>query len=320
MRKFFLSLEQGTTSSRAVLFGRDGQVAGFAQQEIRQIFPQAGWVEHDPDEIWQTQLDVARQLLRENHVSASDIAAIGIANQRESAILWNKKSGDPVHHAIVWQDRRTVDICEQLKAKGKASLEQKKPGLKIDPYFSATKVQWMLDHIPGLRDQAQRGELAFGTVESWLIFKLCGEHVTDVSNASRTMLFNIESLQWDEELLDMFDIPASILPRIVPNSAVIAHTSAELFGGPIPIAGVAGDQQAATFGQTCFEPGMAKNTYGTGCFMLPIAATTETVMPATCAGCIRRNTASHAIAPQAIRSNIELTSAARIDGLRKPYV
>src|SRR3569832_1217704 len=268
MSKFILALDQGTTSSRALLFGRDGHIAGMCQQEFRQNFPQAGWVEHDPIDIWQTQLGVAQQLLKEQQIRASDIAAIGIANQRETAILWDRQSGTPVHNAIVWQDRRTVDICERLNAEGKAPIVHKKTGLLIDPYFSGTKIKWMLDHVPGLRVRVLRGELAFGTEDSWLIYKLCGEHVTDISNASRTLLFNIESMQWDEELLDMLDIPPSILPKTVPNSCVVRQTKPDLFGESIPISGVAGDQQAATFGQTCFEAGMAMNTYGTGCFML----------------------------------------------------
>jgi glycerol kinase len=268
MRKFILAIDQGTTSSRAILFDHAGQIHGSAQQELLQIFPEPGWVEHDANTIWRSQLAVAQQVLKDHHVTASDIAAIGIANQRETTVIWDRKSGEPVANAIVWQDRRTAALCDQLRADGKASLFQQKTGLVLDAYFSGTKVKWLLDHTPGARKKAERGELAFGTIDSWLIFKLSGLHVTDTSNASRTLLFNIHTRQWDEELLAVLDIPRALLPTVVSSSGIAAHTRAALFGSPIPIAGIAGDQQAATFGQACHQPGMAKNTYGTGCFML----------------------------------------------------
>lgn len=268
MTKYILALDQGTTSSRAILFDHGGQIRGAAQQEFRQIFPQPGWVEHDANDIWHSQLAVAQQVLKEQQVSAADIAAIGITNQRETTLLWDRATGEPIAHAIVWQDRRTAGLCDALREQGKAALFQQKTGLVIDAYFAGTKLKWLLDHLPGARDKAQRGELAFGTIDSWLLFKLCGRHVTDTSNASRTLLFNIHTQKWDDELLQLLDIPAALLPQVVPNSGVVGHTDASLFGVPIAIAGVAGDQQAATFGQACHSPGMAKNTYGTGCFML----------------------------------------------------
>jgi glycerol kinase len=268
MARFILALDQGTTSSRAILFDRHGAVAGIEQQEFTQHFPQSGYVEHDAMEIWQSQLTVARKLLKKQSVNASDIAAIGITNQRETTVVWDKKTGEPVYHALVWQDRRTAPLCDALREQGKAPLFQEKTGLILDAYFSATKLAWLLDNVPNLRTRAERGELAFGTIDSWLVYRLCGEHVTDVSNASRTMLFNIHTLRWDDALLTLLDIPASMLPRVVASSQVIATTQTDLFGAPIPIAGLIGDQQAAAFGQTCFTPGMAKNTYGTGCFLL----------------------------------------------------
>lgn len=268
MGSFILALDQGTTSSRAILFDRTGRIHGSAQQEFPQLFPQPGWVEHDAEAIWQSQYDVARQVLRQYHLKASDIAAIGIANQRETTVIWDRCTGQPIAPAIVWQDRRTAPICEQLRADGHEALFRRKTGLLLDPYFSGTKVKWLLENIPDARNKALRGDLAFGTVDSWLMFKLCGRHVTDVSNASRTLLFDIHTMGWDDELLALLDIPRSMLPEIVTSSGVIADTSAALFGGSIPVAGIAGDQQAATFGQACYAPGMAKNTYGTGCFML----------------------------------------------------
>lgn len=268
MRSLILALDQGTTSSRAILFDRAGRIRGSAQQEFPQLFPQPGWVEHDAEAIWQSQLDVARQVMREQQVTAADIAAIGIANQRETTVIWERKTGQPIAPAIVWQDRRTASICEQLRNDGYETVFRSKTGLLLDPYFSGTKVKWLLDNIPDARDKAARGELAFGTIDSWLTFKLCGRHLTDVSNASRTLLFDIHTLGWDDELLALLDIPRSLLPEIVPSSGVIANTFPALFDGSIPIAGIAGDQQAATFGQACYIPGMAKNTYGTGCFML----------------------------------------------------
>jgi glycerol kinase len=268
MSKYILALDQGTSSSRAILFDHAGHIKGIAQQEFRQIFPQPGWVEHDANEIWHSQLAVAQRALKESRVSAADIAGIGITNQRETTLLWDRHTGEPVANAIVWQDRRTADVCDTLRAQGKAALFQEKTGLVIDSYFSGTKLKWLLDHVPEARARAERGELAFGTIDSWLIFKLCGLHVTDTSNASRTLLFNIHTLKWDEELLSILDIPPTLLPQVVTSSSVVGRTEPGLFGAPIPIAGIAGDQQAATFGQACHQPGMAKNTYGTGCFML----------------------------------------------------
>lgn len=266
--QFILAIDQGTTSSRAILFDRQGHIHGTAQQEFRQIFPHAGWVEHDANEIWSSQLAVAQQVLRDHHLTAKDIAAIGITNQRETTVLWDKKTGEPVANAIVWQDRRTATLCDALRADGKGPLVQEKTGLIIDGYFSGTKLSWLLDNVTGARERAERGELAFGTVDAWLIYKLSGEYVTDTSNASRTMLFNIYTLNWDDELLSLLNIPRAILPKVVPSSGIAAHTRSEFFGAPIPIAGIAGDQQAATYGQACYHSGMVKSTYGTGCFIL----------------------------------------------------
>ncbi len=268
--KYVLALDQGTTSSRAIVFDRTGQPVASAQQEFRQIFPQPGWVEHDAQDIWTSQRAVARQALQSLGGVGSGELAIAITNQRETTVLWDRATGEPVAHAIVWQDRRTAGRCDELRRQGKAGLIQKKTGLVIDAYFSGTKLQWLLDNVPGARQRAQRGELAFGTVDSWLIWNLTGGrvHATDPSNASRTLLFNVHTLQWDDELLRLFDIPRSVLPQVVPSSGVLGTTEPALFGAAYPIAGVAGDQQAATFGQGCFAPGMAKNTYGTGCFML----------------------------------------------------
>jgi glycerol kinase len=268
MNRFVLAFDQGTTSSRAILFDHAGRIHGSAQQELLQIFPQPGWVEHDANEIWSSQLAVAQQVLKEAGLIASDIAAIGITNQRETTVLWDRRTGEPLANAIVWQDRRTAEMCDALRQEGKAALFQKKTGLVIDSYFSGTKLKWLLDSIPDARARAERGELAFGTIDAWLIFKLCGLHATDTSNASRTLLFNIHTLRWDEELLSILDIPPALLPQVLSASGVVGQTDAGLFGAPIPIAGIAGDQQAATFGQACHRPGMAKNTYGTGCFML----------------------------------------------------
>jgi glycerol kinase len=268
--KYILALDQGTTSSRAILFDRAGQVVAVAQREFRQIFPKPGWVEHDAREIWDTQYAVAAEVLKRNGIAAADVEAIGIANQRETTVLWDRKTSQPVANAIVWQDRRTAGHCDDLRAAGLAGKIQKKTGLVLDAYFSGTKLQWLLDNVPGARARADRGELAFGTVDAWLLWKLTGGrvHATDASNASRTLLFNIHTLKWDSELLKLFNIPESVLPEVVPSSGVMGDTVDALFGAPIEIAGVAGDQQAATFGQACFAPGMAKNTYGTGCFML----------------------------------------------------
>ncbi|WP_348699271.1 glycerol kinase GlpK [Duganella fentianensis] len=268
MKHYILALDQGTTSSRAILFDRAGQICASAAQEFPQHFPQSGWVEHDPNEIWNSQLTVARKVLHEHGVSGAQIAAIGIANQRETTLVWDRKSGEPIAPAIVWQDRRTADLCQQLRAAGKAKLIADASGLELDAYFSATKLKWLLDHVPGARERARKGALAFGTIDSWLTYKLTGQHVTDVSNASRTMLFNIHLMRWDSDLLHLFDIPEQMLPQVVSSSEEVGKTHAALFGAEIPVAGIAGDQQAATFGQACMTPGMVKNTYGTGCFML----------------------------------------------------
>jgi glycerol kinase len=265
---YILALDQGTTSSRAILFDRQGQVAAAAQQEYPQHFPQPGWVEHDPLDIWNSQLACAREVLAQSGVDAGQVAAIGIANQRETTVVWDRATGEPIARAIVWQDRRTAEHCERLRADGKAALIQQATGLELDAYFSATKLAWLLDNVAGARQRARRGELAFGTVDSWLVFKLTGRHVTDVSNASRTMLFNINDMGWDESLLALFDIPSEVLPQVVSSSEVVGHSGSEWFGKPIPVAGIAGDQQAATFGQACHQQGMVQNTYGTGCFML----------------------------------------------------
>ena len=269
MKKYILSLDQGTTSSRAIIFDHDGLPLASAQKEFRQYFPKPGWVEHDPLEIWSTQSEVALQSIKKAGLKAENIAAIGITNQRETTVVWNRKTGKPVHKAIVWQDRRTAGFCDELKKKGLSKKIQKKTGLIIDAYFSATKVKWILDNVKGTRAMAEKGELAFGTIDSWLVWNLTkGKlHITDVSNASRTMLFNINTLKWDEELLEIFNIPASVLPEVRASSEVYGKT-AGTFSSSIPVAGIAGDQQAALFGQMCIVPGMVKNTYGTGCFMM----------------------------------------------------
>jgi glycerol kinase len=265
-----LALDQGTTSSRAVVFDHDANVLSVAQREFTQFFPQPGWVEHDANEIWRTQLEVAADALERAAILGANIAAIGITNQRETTLIWDRATGEPLAPAIVWQDRRTAEFCNQLKAAGHEDRIRDKTGLVIDAYFSATKLKWLLDEVPGARSRARRGELAFGTIDSWLIWKLTGGkvHATDVSNASRTMLCNIHTLQWDDELLQRMDIPAAVLPRIVSSSEVIGETACAGLPAGIAIAGVAGDQQAALFGQACHRPGMVKNTYGTGCFML----------------------------------------------------
>ncbi|WP_426112645.1 glycerol kinase GlpK [Massilia sp. PWRC2] len=268
MSKYILALDQGTTSSRAILFDRHGRPHACAQQELRQIYPQPGWVEHDANDIWTAQLAVARQLLREHAIDPAEIAAIGIANQRETTVLWDRASGEPLANAIVWQDRRNSGLCERLLEQGHGAQIQHSTGLVVDAYFSATKLVWLLDNIAGARARAERGELAFGTIDCWLTYKFSGAHVTDTSNAARTMLFDITALRWDPALLELFNIPPSLLPTVVPSSAIAAHSHAELLGRRLPIAGIAGDQQAATFGQACLRPGMAKNTYGTGCFIL----------------------------------------------------
>ena len=270
MPEYIMALDAGTTSNRCILFNKKGEMCSVAQREFTQYFPQPGWVEHDADEIWASQLGVAVEAMNKINVSAADIAAIGITNQRETAIVWDKETGEPVYHAIVWQCRRTSEYCDSLKAKGLTEKFRQKTGLVIDAYFSGTKVKWILDNVPGARERAEQGRLLFGTVETWLIWRLTKGrvHVTDYSNASRTMLFNINTLEWDDEILAELDIPKCMLPKVVPSSCIYGETDPSFFGGPIPIAGAAGDQQAALFGQTCFSPGEAKNTYGTGCFLL----------------------------------------------------
>ncbi len=280
-----LALDQGTTSSRAILFNHDGSVAGVAQREFPQIFPQPGWVEHDPQEIWTSQIAVATEVLARARVQPGDIRAIGITNQRETTMLWDRDTGRPIANAIVWQDRRTADLCDRLKAGGHERLVAERTGLVIDAYFSGSKVAWLLDHVPGARAKAEAGRLAFGTVDSWLVWQMTGgtTHITDVSNASRTMLFNIHTLEWDDELLRMLNVPRSVLPAVKASSEVYGQVLASLGLGSVPIAGIAGDQQAALFGQMCVAPGLSKNTYGTGCFLLqntgtkPVASTNRLV-------------------------------------------
>ncbi|RDV22224.1 glycerol kinase, partial [Parageobacillus toebii] len=271
MERYILSLDQGTTSSRAILFNKNGEIVHIAQREFKQYFPKPGWVEHNANEIWGSILAVIATVLSEASVQPEQVAAIGITNQRETTVVWDKHTGLPIYNAIVWQSRQTADICEQLKQQGYDDLFRKKTGLLIDPYFSGTKVKWILDNVDGAREKAEKGDLLFGTIDTWLIWKLSGgrAHVTDYSNASRTLLFNIHTLQWDDEILNILGIPKSMLPKVRPSSEVYAKTIPHhFFGVEVPIAGAAGDQQAALFGQACFEEGMAKNTYGTGCFML----------------------------------------------------
>jgi glycerol kinase len=268
--KYIMALDQGTTSSRAILFDKAGAIVSVAQKEFTQIFPQPGWVEHDPSEIWSSQIGVATEAIAKAGLEGGHIAAIGITNQRETTIVWDRETGKPVYNAIVWQDRRTADYCDKLKAAGHEKMIREKTGLVIDAYFSGTKVKWILDNVPGARERANQGKLAFGTVDAWLIWNLShgAAHVTDITNASRTMLFNIHTQQWDPELLQLLDIPASILPVVKESSEVVAETAPGVFAAQIPISGIAGDQHAALFGQMCTAPGMVKNTYGTGCFML----------------------------------------------------
>jgi len=270
MASYILALDQGTTSSRSILFNREGLIVAVVQKEFAQIFPQPGWVEHDPQEIWKTQLETAKEVIAFAKISATDISAIGITNQRETTVIWDRNTGLPIYNAIVWQDRRTADLCDELKAKGLEKIIQQKTGLIIDSYFSGTKIKWILDNVNGAREKADKGELCFGTIDTWLLWKLTeGKiHATDVSNASRTMLCNIETGQWDGELEKILDIPGNILPRIKSSSEVFGHTTLLDGSTSLPIAGMAGDQQAALFGQLCTQPGMVKNTYGTGCFML----------------------------------------------------
>ncbi|MCW5653926.1 glycerol kinase GlpK [Hydrogenophaga sp.] len=267
---YLLALDQGTSSSRSIVFDRQGRVVAMAQREFPQIYPQPGWVEHDPMALWQTQLETAREVLKKAGLSADRMAGVGITNQRETTLLWNRATGTPVGNAIVWQDRRTEPLCAELRERGHEETIRSKTGLRIDAYFSGTKLRWMLDHIPQARAQAERGELAFGTVDTWLIWRLTQgrRHVTDFSNASRTLLFNVHERRWDEELMTLLDIPPSLMPEVLPSSAAFGRMDAQWLGAPLDIGGVAGDQQSALFGQACFQAGMAKNTYGTGCFML----------------------------------------------------
>lgn len=270
MQEYILALDQGTTSCRAILFNQEGSLVATAQEEFTQIYPKPGWVEHDANEIWNTQLKVARQVLREHGTSAAQIAGIGITNQRETAVVWDRNTGEPVYNAIVWQDRRTASICDELKEAGEEPYIKANTGLLADAYFSGTKVKWILDNVEGASAKASSGELCFGTIDSWLVWKLSGgqSHITDYTNASRTLLYNIKELKWDEHLLEVLGVPESMLPEVRKSSEVYARTESSLFGQPIPIAGIAGDQQAALFGQGCHQAGMGKNTYGTGCFML----------------------------------------------------
>ncbi len=277
--QYILALDQGTTSSRAIIFDHSGQVVAQTNQEFEQIFPRPGWVEHNPEDIWSSQINVAKKVMQDKNLRAADFTAIGITNQRETTVIWDKVTGRPIHNAIVWQDRRTAGYCDQLRNQGWADKIRSKTGLVIDAYFSGTKVKWLLDNVEGARARAERGELLFGTIDTFLIWRLTGGkvHVTDYSNASRTMLFNIHTLEWDNDILQDFNIPAALLPQARPSSEKYGEVDADILGGVIPIAGDAGDQQAATFGQACFAPGMAKNTYGTGCFML--MNTGETAVP-----------------------------------------
>lgn len=270
MKQYILALDQGTSSSRAIVFDETGATCAVAQKEFRQIFPRSGWVEHDPHEIWSSQASVIAEAITTLDINGLNIAGIGITNQRETTIVWDSDTEEPIYNAIVWQDRRTSDYCDKLKSEGVTEMIRRKTGLIIDAYFSATKIKWILDNVPGARERANKGKLLFGTVDTWLIWRLTrGEvHVTDVSNASRTMLFNINTLQWDDELLKMFDIPRSMMPEVRSSSEIYGHTKTTIFAHKVPIAGIAGDQQAALFGQMCIEPGMVKNTYGTGCFLL----------------------------------------------------
>ncbi len=269
-KKYILSLDQGTSSSRSLVFDKNAEIFAIQQEEFTQFYPQAGWVEHDPEEIWQSQLKTAKELLEKSKIKPEEIAAIGIANQRETVVLWDKKTGQPVYNAIVWQDKRTADFCKKISSQGWSEYIKKNTGLIVDSYFSATKIQWILQNVPGIKEKAKKGEILAGTIDTWLVWKLTGGklHITDFSNASRTMLFNIQELRWDQKLLDLFEIPESILPEVKGSSEIYGVTEPDIFGSEIAISGIAGDQQAALFGQTCLSKGTAKNTYGTGCFML----------------------------------------------------
>lgn len=270
MKEYILALDQGTTSSRAMLFDKEGEIKSIAQKEFKQIFPKTGWVEHDPNEIWSSQVAVAAEAMSSLGINGTKVSGIGITNQRETTIVWDRSTGEPVYNAIVWQDRRTSEYCDELKEKGHADMIRNKTGLVVDAYFSGTKVKWVLDNVEGAREKAEKGELAFGTVDSWLVWKLTQgrTHITDITNASRTMLFNIHSTDWDEELLELMGIPKSMLPAVKSSSEIYDYTNTTFFASKVPIAGIAGDQQAAMFGQMCIEEGMVKNTYGTGCFIL----------------------------------------------------
>ena len=270
MQKFILALDSGTTSNRAILFNHSGEIINASQKEFEQIYPRPGWVEHKPQDIWETQLEVAREVISKSSISPAEISGIGITNQRETTLIWNRETGEPIYNAIVWQDRRTAGICDDLKAKGYEKTFAEKTGLVIDAYFSGTKIKWILEHVPGARELANSGKLAFGTVDSWLVWNLTGGrlHITDVSNASRTLLFNIHTLNWDEELLEILGVPKAILPKVKQSSEVYGKTDKDLLGAEIPVSGIAGDQQAALFGQMCIKEGMVKNTYGTGCFVV----------------------------------------------------
>ncbi len=268
MSKYILAMDQGTTSSRAIVFDHAGDIVALDQKEFKQVFPKPGWVEHDPMEIWNTQKQMAISAIKKAGIEASQISSIGITNQRETTVLWDRDTGKPVYNAIVWQCRRTTGLCEKLKKKGYEKVIRKKTGLLIDPYFSATKIMWMLENVPGLAKRAKQGEICFGTIDSWLLFNLTGKHLTEPTNASRTLLFNINTGKWDKELLDIFGVPESILPEVAPTSGCFAMTKKKIFGCEIPVGGIAGDQQASLFGQACFKKGDTKNTYGTGCFVL----------------------------------------------------
>ena len=270
MQKFILALDSGTTSNRAILFNHSGEIINASQKEFEQIYPRPGWVEHKPQDIWETQLEVAREVISKSSISPAEISGIGITNQRETTLIWNRETGEPIYNAIVWQDRRTAGICDDLKAKGYEKTFAEKTGLVIDAYFSGTKIKWILEHVPGARELANSGKLAFGTVDSWLVWNLTGGrlHITDVSNASRTLLFNIHTLSWDEELLEILGVPKAILPKVKQSSEVYGKTDKDLLGAEIPVSGIAGDQQAALFGQMCIKEGMVKNTYGAGCFVV----------------------------------------------------
>ena len=270
MEKYILSLDQGTTSSRAIIFNRHGKIVSLAQKEYEQYYPHQGWVEHDPNEIWYTQASVAAEALSRANINGDNISAIGITNQRETSIIWDRKTGEPIYNAIVWQDRRVSEYCDQVRKEGLTDIIKEKTGLLIDAYFSAPKIKWILDNVEGARERAENGELAFGTVDTWLVWKLTAGklHITDVSNASRTMLFNIHTLEWDKELLDYFGIPAALLPEVRSSSEIYGETATTVFAAKVPIGGIIGDQQAALFGHTCFNPGMLKTTYGTGCFLM----------------------------------------------------